>query len=92
MNLEHQDLNHFTPFKPLNRLIIKLGTVFKVSRDNLYGFLEKKKQFAIIEMNYLFIYQIYFNECTTLTNRRILHLLEQDFYLQHKQYDKGSSK
>lgn len=43
-------------------------------------------------MNYLFIYQIYFNECTTLTNRRILHLLEQDFYLQHTQYDKGSSK
>lgn len=39
-------------------------------------------------MNYLFIYQIYFNECTTLTNRRILHLLEQDFYLQHTQYDK----
>lgn len=43
-------------------------------------------------MNYLFIYQIYFNECTTLTNRRILHLLEQDFYLQHTQCDKGSSK
>lgn len=52
----------------------------------------EEKQFAIIEMNYLFIYRIYFNECTTLTNWRILHLLEQDFYLQHTQYDKGSSK
>lgn len=52
----------------------------------------EEKQFAIIEMNYLFIYQIYFNERTTLTNRRILHLLEQDFYLQHTQCDKGSSK
>lgn len=82
MNLKQQDLNQCTPFKP--QFLKFRGIIYMVSWE--------EKQFAITEMNYLFIYRIYFNECTTLTNRRILHLLEQDFYLQHTQYDKGSSK